>query len=78
MKKYAVGVNHAAAQVKLIAYESRSLWSNQNPNGLRYIDMLGNFFNMEYEDTAKKRCMLFIKQNYPDFFFMDGSTNMYR
>lgn len=42
MKTYAIGVNHAAAQVKLIAYDSKVLRSNQNPNGLTYARILGD------------------------------------
>ena len=62
MKTYAIGVNHAAAQVKLIAYDSKVLRSNQNPNGLTYARILGGFFNLEMEDTVKRNCVNYIKK----------------
>ena len=78
MKMYLVGVNHGAGQVKLVRYETKDAWSNQNPNGLRYASMLGGYFNLEMEDTVKKDCMRFIKQNYPDFYLMDYSAEVIR
>ncbi len=78
MKMYLVGVNHAAGQVKLVRYETKDSWNNQNPNGLRYVSMLGCYFNLEMEDSVKRNCLRYIKKNYPDFYLMDYSAEVIR
>lgn len=66
MKQYVVGVNQAAGEVKLVAYESKDIATNQNRHGLRDIQILGNhFMGPMFESTRKDDCYKFIKENYP-------------
>lgn len=66
MKKYIVGENRAAGQIKLVAYESKDIATNQNPGGLRYAQLLGPYFmGHMIESSRKEDCYKYIKANYP-------------
>lgn len=78
MKTYIVGVNRAAGEVLLRAFESKDIWNNNNPNGLTYQEMLPNHFDVWYENTNKRQCVRFIKANFSGFEVYDQSDHVIR
>ena len=55
MKTYIVGVNRAAGEVLLRAFESKDIWNSNNPNGLTYQQILPNHYDVWYESTNKRQ-----------------------
>ena len=74
MKMYYVGVNMGAGTVNIVKEDTKNLASPENPSGIRYARMFYNqYYSMMYMDTSKKRCMQYIKKNYPDFDVYDDT-----
>ena len=78
MKTYIVGVNRAAGEVLLRAFESKDIWNSNNPNGLTYQQILPNYFDNYYESTNKRQCVRFIKANFSGFEVYDQSDHVIR
>lgn len=74
MRMYYVGVNTAAGAVNIVKEVTKNLASPENPNGMRYARMfVNNHYSLMYQDTSKKRCMQYIKKNYPGFQIYDDT-----
>lgn len=83
MKMYYVGVNTGAGVAQIVKEDTRNFASPENPNGVRYATLFNNqYYSLMYQDGSKKRCMQYIKKNYPDLKIWDCSeyynSDLYR